>query len=189
MDSRAMVQPLLSGHESFICVLCRRLSFRFHSWRMLVNLDPSAFVADASLIQSLEKQSTPILCSEDRVLFRQGDSSIGLYILQSGAATLTMRSATGKEVISSRAAAGSLLGLPGLIGNEPYTLTAVAHAGAQISFLAREEFTDLISADPMLALKILQVLAAEVRSARSAILQQEAPQVHRTRRLTTARHP
>src|ERR1700757_3309279 len=123
MDSPAMVQLLLSDHESFICVICRRLSFRFHSWRMLVNLDPSAFVADASLIQSLEKQSTPILCSEDRVLFRQGEGSAGLYILKSGAPTLPMRSAAGKDVISSRAAAGSLLGLPGLIGNESYTLT------------------------------------------------------------------
>jgi CRP-like cAMP-binding protein len=136
-----------------------------------MHLDPTAFVADPVLIQGLEKQSTPISCSEDLVLFRQGDAPIGLYILKSGKVTLTMSSLDGKEIVSTKAAAGSLLGLPGLIGNEPYTLTAIALTGAQLAFVARDSFTALMRTDPLLALKVLQVLAAEVRSARSAILQ------------------
>ena len=136
-----------------------------------MNLDPSAFVADPALIDGLDKESTPVPCSEDRVLFRQGDAPMGLFILKSGAAILTMTSASGSKIISTRATAGSLLGLPGLIGNEPYTLSATALAGAQLRFLARERFTSLMRSDPMLALNVLQVLAAEVRSARNAILQ------------------
>jgi len=136
-----------------------------------MNLDPSAFVADPALLQSLEKNSTSIACSEDRILFRQGDAPTSLYILKSGCATLTMNSALGEEIISATASAGSLLGLPGLIGNEPYTLTAVALAGAKVSYVTRQSFTALMSADPMLAFKILTVLAAEVRSARNVILQ------------------
>jgi CRP-like cAMP-binding protein len=149
-----------------------------------VNLDPSSFVADPALIQGLEKQSTPVSCGEDRVLFRQGDSPVGLYILKSGAATLTMCSLAGKELVSIQAAAGSLLGLPGLIGDEPYSLSAMAHAGAQLSFLSRDIFTDLMRNDPALALKVLQVLAAEVRSARSAMREHTTTQVRRRRRLT-----
>ena len=68
-----------------------------------------------------------------------------------------------------QAPAGSLLGLPGLIGNQPYTLTAVAQAGARLSFVSREKFTGLMQTDAHLALKILEVLAAEVRSARYAL--------------------
>jgi CRP-like cAMP-binding protein len=82
-----------------------------------------------------------------------------------------MSSSSGKEIISTKAAAGSVLGLPGLIGNEPYTLTATARAGSELGFVAREGFTALMRTDPLLALKVLQVLAAEVRSARTAILQ------------------
>jgi CRP-like cAMP-binding protein len=136
-----------------------------------VNLDPSAFVADPALIKGLEKESSPVSCSEDRVLFSQGDAPRGLYILNSGEAFLTMRTPAGKEIISTKAAAGSILGLPGLIGNEPYTLTAIAAAGAELSFIDRDRFTSLMRTDPLLALKVLQVLAAEVRSARSAILE------------------
>lgn len=137
---------------------------------LVVNLDPSAFLANPDLILALRKQSTAVLCPEDRVLFRQGDDPGGLYILLKGKVTLTMASPDGKPILSAHAAEGSLLGLPGLIGNEPYTLTAIAHRGAELSFVTGAQFTSLMQSDPLLSLTILQVLAAEVRSARNAIL-------------------
>jgi len=152
-----------------------------------VNLDPSAFVADPELLQALDRQSVPLICGQKRVLFRQGDVPDGLYILKSGSATLSMTTSASAEILALEAGPGSLLGLPGLIGNEPYTLTAIAQAGSEVRFLARENFTALMRTDPMLALKILQVLAAEVRSARSAILEQSGANQHRRRRLTHAR--
>jgi CRP-like cAMP-binding protein len=135
-----------------------------------VNLDPTAFLGDPELIQALEKQSTPILCDEDRVLFRQGDASTGLYILHNGEATLTMRTWAGESVFSLQTTAGSILGLPALIANEPYTLTAVARSGAQLSFISREIYASLMQSNPTLPLKVLRVLAAEVHSARNAML-------------------
>ena len=80
-----------------------------------------------------------------------------------------MASSAGEQLMSIQAHAGSLLGLPGLIGNEPYTLTAIARNGARLSFVPRDEFTSLMRTDPLLSLKMLQVLAAEVRSARQAL--------------------
>jgi CRP/FNR family transcriptional regulator len=134
-----------------------------------VKLDPSAFVADPELIHALEKHSTPISCETDHVLFNQGDHPQGLYILHQGETTITMASPTGEQLMSIQAHAGSLLGLPGLIGNEPYTLTAIARNGSRLSFVPRDEFTSLMRADPLLALKMLQVIAAELRSARQAL--------------------
>ena len=134
-----------------------------------LKLDPSAFVADPELIQALEKHSTPISCDTDHVLFNQGDHPKGLYILDQGETTVTMASPTGEQLMSIQAHAGSLLGLPGLIGNEPYTLTAIARNGARLSFIPRDEFTSLMRSDPLLSLKMLEVLAAEVRSARQAL--------------------
>jgi CRP-like cAMP-binding protein len=135
----------------------------------LAHLDPSAFVADPELIQALGEHSTPIPCVGDRVLFQQGEPSSGLFILIAGEATLSMYSDLDEPILSVQAAAGSLLGLPGLIGNQPYSLTAVARSGAQVSFITRADFTAFMHADPESALKILQVLAAEVSSARRAL--------------------
>lgn len=134
-----------------------------------MKLDPAAFLADPELILGLEQLSTSISCREERVLFRQGEAPSGLFILKSGEATLNMDSPLGDQLMSIQAAPGSVLGLPGLIGNEPYTLTAVAHPGAQLSFIARDDFINLMRTDMLLSLKVLQILAAEVRSARRAL--------------------
>ncbi len=134
-----------------------------------MKLDPSAFVADPDLIQALEKHSITISCGVDHVLFSQGDPPVGLYILNKGEVTLTMTSPGGVAVHACQVAPGSLLGLPGLVADMPYTLTATAHNGAQLSFLTRDNFNSLMQHDPPLSLKVLQVLAAEVRSARNAI--------------------
>jgi CRP-like cAMP-binding protein len=135
-----------------------------------LKLDPSTFVADPELIQALEKRSTCVSCNEERVLFRQGESPVGLFVLNSGTVTLNMDSAFAESIISVQAIPGSVLGLPGLVGNQPYTLTAIAHPGASLSFITRENFTSLMQNDPLMSLKVLQILAAEVRSARNAIL-------------------
>jgi len=134
-----------------------------------VQLDSSAFVADPEVVQLLTERATPLECEEDRVLFRQGEMPRGLYIVEQGEATLSMDSWAGDSLLSFQTTAGSLLGLPGLVGNCPYSMGAVARAGARLSYISREEFTTLMQANPMLSLKILQILAAEVHSARRAV--------------------
>ncbi|MGA2571785.1 MAG: Crp/Fnr family transcriptional regulator [Terracidiphilus sp.] len=137
--------------------------------RHFAKLDPASFVADQELIEALDSHSTLVPCESDRVLFRQGEPPAGLYIFHGGAVTMNMLAESGQSLFAVQALPGSVLGLPGLIGNEPYTLSANARAGSEISFVGREEFTALMQSDPHLSLKILQVLAAEVRSARKAI--------------------
>ncbi len=134
-----------------------------------MQLDTTAFLADPELIRALSNHSAPIDCGTDRILFHQDDAVAGLYIVHEGEVKLSMTSLQGKTIVAAKAKAGALLGLPGLISNQPYSLTAVARAGAQVSFLDRERFTALMQSDPTLALKILHVLAAEVRSARQAL--------------------
>jgi CRP-like cAMP-binding protein len=136
-----------------------------------VKLDPSAFLADPELIKALEKRASPYTCDEDRVLFRQGDQPTGLFIVRSGEVTLSMDPGATENIFSCQTTNGSLLGVPGLIGNQPYSLTAVAKRGAEISFVAREDFNILMQSDQRLMLLVLQVLAAEVRSARLALIQ------------------
>ena len=137
-----------------------------------MQLDPAAFIAAPELVQALEVRATPIPCDEDRILFRQGDPPIGLFILLNGEATLSMTGAGGELIMSMQATAGSLLGLPGLIGNQPYSLTALGRRGARVGFIARNDFNALMKSELPLLLLVLQVLASEVRSARIAIKQQ-----------------
>ncbi len=136
---------------------------------MLVQFDPSAFLADSELLSELEKVASKIDCQSDRVLFEQGDPAVGLYIVGTGTTTISLTSESNSTIMKVDVVSGSLLGLPGVLGNQPYSLTAVARKGTQISFVSLMDFSALMESNPSLSLKVLQVLAAEVRTARRAL--------------------
>ncbi|HEY3707106.1 MAG TPA: Crp/Fnr family transcriptional regulator [Terracidiphilus sp.] len=133
-----------------------------------VNFDPSAFVGDTELIRALNERARPVDCSEDRVLFCQGENPAGVYIVCAGAVALTMRSPDGETVLDMNAEPKSLLGLPAVVSNTSYSLSAKARSGAEVSFVPREQFSNMMLTEPGLAILILKVLAAEVRTARIA---------------------
>ncbi|KAA6461772.1 Crp/Fnr family transcriptional regulator [Acidobacteria bacterium AB60] len=134
-----------------------------------MHLDSTAFVADRELLEVLRPHATPINCDQDRPLFDQGDTPTGLFLVLAGSVTITMDSPQGDEVMSFDARPGSLLGLPAVIGNCAYSLSAWAKGGAEIAFVSRERFSALMLSDPRLSMMILRVLANEVRTARLAI--------------------
>jgi CRP-like cAMP-binding protein len=94
---------------------------------------------------------------------------VGIFILHKGTVTLSSMSQDGHSLLAAQARPGSILGLPGAISNEPYSLSATAAAGAEVCFVSREDLTALMHANPAMSIKMLQVLAAEVRSARKAL--------------------
>lgn len=134
-----------------------------------MQLSPSAFVANPALIAELDQNATPVLCDEDRVLFEQGGSAAGLYLLLSGHTTISMKSPLGGDMFRIAAEPGSILGLPAVVGNMPYSLTAIAHKDAKVSFVPCGKFSELMLTRPAMAVQVLQVLAAEVRSARQGM--------------------
>jgi CRP-like cAMP-binding protein len=138
------------------------------SWRMSVPQVSSAFVADPELMSELEKRARPVVVAADRILFRQGDEPTGVFILLKGLAKLTSKS-DGDAILTVQAGAGSLLGVPAVVGGKPYSLTAEAMEGAELSALSNEDFVHLMHAEPTLAFRVLQVLAEEVRFARESL--------------------
>ena len=127
---------------------------------------PNSFIADRTLIQALEQRSIPVLCLTGRILFKQGDVPIGLYFLKSGKVSLIMKTKKGKAVVHLTVRPGSVLGLPAIVSNEPYALSAVAHHGSEVGFVARKDFEEMMQQEPSLFPKVFEILAAEVRSAR-----------------------
>ena len=128
-----------------------------------------SFAADHDLIRALEKCSRPVSCREGHTLFSQGEAPRGLFILRSGEAALLMESAPGQAVMFVTVGPGSVLGLPAVIGKQPYTLTAMAKKDSVVGFVTEREFEDVIQAEPSLYPKILKVLASEIRAARKAL--------------------
>ena len=129
----------------------------------------SGFVAAPDLIRALWQHAIPLDCSESRELFRQGDDPSGLFVLHSGDATLVLESDGGVQVARISMPPGSILGLPALVSDNPYSMGAVAKKGATVGFVNRNDFSSLMLTEPLLALMIVRVLAVEVRNTRVAI--------------------
>jgi CRP-like cAMP-binding protein len=133
-----------------------------------MSLISTSFVADPELFQELKSRAKPISVGQDRVLFHQGDAPTGVYLLKGGTARLTSRS-DGEEIFNVKVGAGSLLGLPAVVGMKPYSLTAEVLEDAELSMLTCEDFINLMQMDPSMPFRLLQVLAAEVRFARETL--------------------
>lgn len=138
------------------------------AWRMSVSKVSAAFVADPELVAALETQATPVAVVPGHALFREGDAPAGVYLVKGGEVTLKTRH-DGDVVLRLRAGAGSLLGVPAVVGAKPYSLTAEVERGAEVSMLSCEDFLHLMRTDPCLSFHVLRVLSEEVRFAREAL--------------------
>jgi CRP/FNR family transcriptional regulator len=126
----------------------------------------NAFVADPELVTELQTRSAPVSLTARPILFRQGEKPTAVYLVKDGEVLLTSQ---GDDTFTIRAGAGSLLGIPAVIGSKPYSLTAEAMAGAQVEVVTADEFVHLMQANPALAFQVLQILASEVRMARAVL--------------------
>jgi CRP-like cAMP-binding protein len=136
-----------------------------------MNFESSAFVSEPTLLLKLLEHTVPLDCSKGRILFRQGERPYGLFILRQGKAVMTLENEHGAILIRTELAPGSILGLPALVSDKPYTMSAVAKRSAVVSYVTRKDFSALMLAEPKLAFEVLRVLAGEVQIARKAISQ------------------
>jgi CRP-like cAMP-binding protein len=107
---------------------------------------PNSFIADCKLIEALEQLSVSMPCSKGRILFKQGEVLIGLYLLKTGRVSLIMKTDKGEEVVHLTVGSCSILGLPAIVGKVLYTLSAMAHHSSDVNFLSRKDFEELIQA-------------------------------------------
>jgi CRP-like cAMP-binding protein len=128
----------------------------------------SEVLADAKVCAEIEKWSAPSLVKEGEILFRQGDSPGYAFFVKSGEITLTMH-VSGDAIWKVRAMKRSLVGLPAIVGNEPYSMTAEVVRVSEICRISRDDFHRLTQQNPQLCCNVLQILAGEVREARKAL--------------------
>jgi CRP-like cAMP-binding protein len=77
----------------------------------------------------------------------------------------------GKPILRARAEAGSLLGLPSVFSENPYSMSAVACSEAQIEQLSLDSLRELTQSRPDLLINVVKILANEVRAVRIAVIE------------------
>jgi CRP/FNR family transcriptional regulator len=99
------------------------------------------------------------------VLYSEGETPRGIYIICSGEVRLTAGSHNGQEVILRVAEGGEILGLSNTFSREPHRVRAETLCACQIGFIARLPFLQFLRAHPDASLRIAEHLSMELHKA------------------------
>jgi len=99
------------------------------------------------------------------LLFVEGQSPRGAFLLCSGQAKLFTTSRDGRVLILKMAQPGEILGLSAVIANTPYEISAETASACQVNFIARESLLRLVKQNGELGMQAAGTLSREFQSA------------------------
>lgn len=99
------------------------------------------------------------------LLFVQGDSPRGIYILCDGQAKLSASSREGRNVTLRHVSPGEVLGISSVIANTPLPATAETLGPVQVSFVPRPDFLRFLRTHPEVSGRVAEHLSMELHKA------------------------
>ena len=129
-------------------------------------------------IDALNIRNLDSLPSRGTVLFSEGETARGVYILRTGRASLSISSSEGRVVILRMAQAGDVLGLNAVLRNSTYEATVKTLEPSRVNFIPRAELMKLVQSSDAGAVAVIKLLSRELAQlnerARSLLLPQTA---------------
>ena len=130
-----------------------------------------ALLKSVSIFSSLSEQEFAFLTSHllqrkyssGEHIFNEGDTCIGLYVVQSGNVRIFKSSAGGREQVLSIDGPGSSIAELPVFDGGSYPASAQAVTDCRLLFFSRPDFQTLCRQHPDVALKVLQVVGARLR--------------------------
>ena len=99
------------------------------------------------------------------VIFREGESPTGVFMLTNGAVKLSITSSKGRAAILRVARPGDILGLSSVITGEPYLATAETLEETEVAYVERAQFMEFLRCSPEAALCVASQACANYRIA------------------------
>jgi CRP/FNR family transcriptional regulator, cyclic AMP receptor protein len=130
------------------------------------NMCPGFFCSFSdSTLQSLSEVSHKSVLPAGAILFVEGQSPRGLFILCSGKVNLSTTSLEGKTLIFKTAEDGAALGVSATISGKGYEATAVTATPCQVSFIDRKHFLELMETHSEVGMHTAQCLSSDFHHA------------------------
>ena len=134
-----------------------------------------------SLLQAINSSSISnlsLLHPRGKVLFAEGETARGVFILRTGRATASISSREGRLVILQIVRGGDVLGLNSVLRNACYNTTIKTIEPCRTHFISRTALLDLMERNQPAARAVAQLLSRELAElterARSLLLPQTA---------------
>jgi len=122
--------------------------------------DPCSFATD--LWTSLEAISTVRRYESGSLLFEQGQSASGIYMIQKGQVRLWIPEGSGQIVIATPVAAGAMLALSEAISEGTHKLSAMALVQTEAGFVPREILMGYLREHHATCLQVVRTLSEDL---------------------------
>ena len=130
------------------------------------------------LFVGLENIRLTSIYPRSAVVFAQGQSPEGVYLLRAGRAKVSLSSAQGKTIILRVVQAGAVLGVNSVLKDVPYDVSVETLERSRIDFVSRSDFMRVLekseSTRPGVAHLLADELSDMVEQLRSLLLSQSA---------------
>jgi CRP-like cAMP-binding protein len=100
-----------------------------------------------------------------QTIFYEGNSPIGLYVIQDGLVKLQTVSMEGSSNTLRLLTAGQALGYRSLFAEEPYRASAICVEDSTLCFIPKSILTDIVKNYPQVAMNLLAQLSKDLRTA------------------------
>jgi CRP/FNR family cyclic AMP-dependent transcriptional regulator len=128
--------------------------------------NPSFFCGfSPSALQSLNDVSHKSILPAGAILFVEGQSPRGMFILCSGRVNLSTTSREGKILILKTASAGEALGVSAAISGMGYESTAETATPCQLNYVDRKHFLELMQSQSQVGMHTAQCLSRDFQAA------------------------
>jgi CRP-like cAMP-binding protein len=101
--------------------------------------------------------------SANEIIFSEGDSCSGLFIIQSGAIRIFKMAASGREQILGLERTGNTVAELPVFDGGSYPASALAVEESELIFIRKEDFRALCLQHPEVSLKVLKVVGRRLR--------------------------
>lgn len=123
-----------------------------------------AFKVSDDLRTKLTRLGRARVAEVGEVIFRKGESSMGVFLIVTGRVALSTDDAPVR--ITRIGEAGSVIGVPATINNRPYSLTAEAATKAHLVHVDVSAFKEVLRTDSDLCYSVVSMLSEEIRALR-----------------------
>ena len=119
----------------------------------------------ASALQIFENIKYATVYPQGAVLFVEGQTPRGIFVLCKGAVKLSINSPSGRTMIVKLAEPGEVLGLSATVSGKPYEVTAETIDPCQVNFVKRDDFLRFLKDDVEACFKVAEQLSEKYHNA------------------------
>ena len=109
------------------------------------------------------------------VILREGDSSMALYVMLSGAARVERAAASAGSLQLNELRPGAVFGEMGMVDGAPRSATVTALERTECALLSRWDFEEPLRDNCEVGLALLRTLSARVRRLEARLAKQSSP--------------